>query len=123
VVAAEAVERVRAEQSALRAREGRLDAVRQELEEIARPHRQPAPGAAARLRPSSGEDRRMQSPPRIPHGQHGTPQRNVAVAEAVPPTSPSRFPVDCPTTYDGEYRRDIARIERVIDVAGKQQVG
>lgn len=37
VVAAEAVERVRAEQSALRAREERLDAVRQELEEIARP--------------------------------------------------------------------------------------
>jgi hypothetical protein len=37
VVAAEAVERVRAEQRALRARVADLDAVRQDLEEIARP--------------------------------------------------------------------------------------
>jgi hypothetical protein len=37
VVAAEAAERVRAEQSALRAREVELDAVRQDLEEIATP--------------------------------------------------------------------------------------
>jgi hypothetical protein len=37
VVAAEAAERVRAEQSALRTREAELDAVRQDLEEIATP--------------------------------------------------------------------------------------
>jgi hypothetical protein len=59
VVAAEAVERVRAEQSALRAREERLDAVRQELEEIARP------ASATRSRrgsATSSKQRRRASP-------------------------------------------------------------
>jgi hypothetical protein len=57
VVAAEAAEQVRAEQSALRAREVELDAVRQDLEEMATP----APAIRPR-RPATSSTKRQCSP-------------------------------------------------------------
>ena len=59
VVAAEATERVRAEQSALRAREKELDAVRQDLEETATP----APAIRPRRRAATPATKRRRTSP------------------------------------------------------------
>jgi hypothetical protein len=82
VVAAEAAERVRAEQVALRAREADLDALRQNLEEIATPP--PAARPQRRTATSSKQERRSSTSANLPSAterRHGTLRRNVTVAD------------------------------------------